>query len=126
MLRELFGHKRKDRINMQKLREEQNILSVNQLACYHILVETYNILKKNSSPQIEDRIKTRKNTRYDTRSKEKGDLNIIAKPNKNCIGFTYTSAKLWNMLPEEFRKISNPKSFKSKIKDWVVGSDIPC
>ena len=59
------------------------------------------------------------------RSKEKGDLNIIAKPNKNCIGFTYTSAKLWNMLPDELRKISNQQSFKSKIKEWVVESNIP-
>ena len=49
MLRELFGHKRADKVNMQKLREKQELHSVNQLACYHILLETFNIMNLNSS-----------------------------------------------------------------------------
>ena len=65
MLRELFGHKRADKVNMEKLRESKDMLSVNQLACYHILIETFNILKKNSSPQIEEKIRHRENPRYD-------------------------------------------------------------
>ena len=55
MLRAMFGHKRADMVNIEKLRKDQGMLSVNQLACYHILIETFNILKKNSSPQIEER-----------------------------------------------------------------------
>ena len=42
MLRELFGHKRADRVNMEQLRKNKDMLSVNQLACYHILIETFN------------------------------------------------------------------------------------
>ena len=50
MLRELFGHKRADKVNMEKLRKNQGMLSVNQPASYHILIETFNILNRNSSP----------------------------------------------------------------------------
>ena len=41
------------------------------------------------------------------RSNEKGDLHIIDKPKKSCVGFTYIAGKLWNMLPEGIRKIEN-------------------
>ena len=110
---------------MDRLRASQNMLSVNHIACYHILLETFNILKKNSSPQIKEKIKHRENTRYDMRSNKKGDLTIIEKPKKSCVGFTYLSGKLWNMLPEEYRKITSPELFKSKIKTWIIESEIP-
>ena len=125
MMREMFGYRRKDRINMQRLRREQDMFSVNQLACYHILVETFNILNNNSSPQIKEKIRHKENTRYEMRSNAKGDLNIIDKPKKSCIGFTYISGKLWNVLPEEYRKITNASNFRAKIKEWIPQSQIP-
>ena len=124
MIRLLFGHKRSDRINMQKLREKMGILSVNQLACYHILLETFNILNKNSSPQIEEKIKPKGKSHYHTRSSERKDLNVMNKPKKNCIGFTYISAKLWNMLPVQIRDQKSPDPFKAAIKSWIP-SNIP-
>ena len=124
MIRLLFGHKRSDRTNMQKLREQMGILSVNQLACYHILLETFNILNKNSSPQIEHKIKPKSNNYIHTRSSERKDLNVINKPKKNCIGFTYISAKLWNMLPVQIRDQKSPDPFKAAIKSWIP-SNIP-
>ena len=114
----MFGHKRADRVNMEKLRKDQGMLSVNQLACYHILIETFNILKKNSSPQIEEKIRPRDNTRYNMRSNGKGNLHIIDKPLKSCTGFTYMAGKLWNLLPEEIRTYSEDP-FKVKIKAWI-------
>ena len=82
MVRELFGHRRKDRINMQTLREKHNMMSVNQLACYHILIETFNILYNDSSPQILEKIGHRENKRYEMRSNVREDLHIIEKPKK--------------------------------------------
>ena len=122
MLREIFGHKRADRINIEELRKKQGMLSVNQLACYHILIETFNILNRNSSPQIEEKIRPRINTRYNMRSNDKGELHIIDKPLKSCTGFTYMAGKLWNLLPEEVRRISEPDPFKVKIKAWIEES----
>ena len=124
MLRVLFGHKRADKINMEELRKRQDMLSVNQLACYHTLIETFNILHKNASPQIEEKIRPRDNTRYNMRSNGKGELYIIDKPLKSCTGFTYMAGKLCNLLPEEFRKITDPDPFKLKIKSWI-GENIP-
>ena len=114
----------KKHINMQHLREKMGILSVNQLACYHILLETFNILNKNSSPQIEHKIKPKSNNYIHTRSSERKDLNVINKPKKNCIGFTYISAKLWNMLPVQIRDLKSPDPFKAAIKSWIP-SNIP-
>ena len=118
MLRAMFGHKRADKVNMEKLRKDQGMLSVNQLACYHILIETFNILKENSSPQIEEKIRPRDNTRYNMRSNGKGDLHIIDKPLKSCTGFTYMAGKLWNLLPDEIRTCEEDP-FKVKIKAWI-------
>ena len=122
MIRQLFGHKRSDRINMEKLRKELKMLSVNQLAVYHILLETFNILKKNSSPQIEEKIKPRERSNYNMRSFKKGNLNVIEKPKKSCMGFTYISAKVWNLLPEEIRVEEKADPFKSKIKEWIANN----
>ena len=52
------------------------------------------------------------------RSNAKADLHIIDKPKKSCIGFTYISGKLWNMLPEDHRNIEDSDQFKTKIKPW--------
>ena len=104
---------------MNKLRKNHNMLSVNQLACYHTLIETFNILYKNASPQIEAKIKHRENPRYDMRSNNRGDLHVIDKPLKSCTGFTYIAGKLWNMLPEEIRGIPESDPFKLKIKVWI-------
>ena len=119
MIRLLCGHRRSDHINMQELRKKINMLSVNQLSCYHILLETFNILRNNSSPQIEEKIKPRENARYQMRSSTRGDLHVIEKPKKSCLGFTYTSAKLWNMLPQEIRNQEKIDPFKSEIKKWI-------
>ena len=76
---------------------------------------------ENSSPQIEEKIKIkpRDNTRYNMRSNGKGDLHIIDKPLKSCTGFTYMAGKLWNLLPEDVRRISEADPFKMRIKAWV-------
>ena len=76
-------------------------------------------MNKNSSPQIEEKIKPRENTRYEMRSNDKGQLHIIDRPLKSCTGFTYMSGKLWNMLPEEIRRTAEPDPFKLKIKAWI-------
>ena len=122
MLRELFGYRRADKINMENLRKKQEMLSVNQLACYHILIETFNILNNNSSPQIEEKIRPRENARYNMRSNGKGELYIIDKPLKSCTGFTYMAGKLWNLLPEEIRRTAETDPFKLKIKAWIKES----
>ena len=56
------------------------------------------------------------------RSNYKGDLHVINKPLKSCTGFTYIAGKLWNMLPEDVRRIPEPDPFKLQIKAWIKES----
>ena len=44
LLRMQMGHTLKDHTNMQKLRETQKIMSVNQISCYHVAIEMSSII----------------------------------------------------------------------------------
>ena len=52
MIRIIFGLNRNQHINMQNFREKIHMMSVNQMAIYHTLLETYNILWNSASDQI--------------------------------------------------------------------------
>ena len=41
------------------------------------------------------------------------------KPKLKCLGFTYSGAKLFNMLPLQMRETKNPNTFKNMSKDWI-------
>ena len=47
------------------------------------------------------------------------NIRIPAKPLKSSINFSYTGAKLFNMLPSIVRETENKKVFKAAIKDWI-------
>ena len=47
-------------VNMQRLREKVRIMSVNQMALYHIILEVYNIMHNSSSEQIKNKYTSRK------------------------------------------------------------------
>ena len=45
----LYNHKRTDHIEMKKLREKVNLMSVNLLCVYHVALEMFNILMDSSA-----------------------------------------------------------------------------
>ena len=53
------------------------------------------------------------------RSSTNNDVKIPEKPAKKCTGFTYSGAKLFNILPGEIKKCLNPNKFKSMIRNWI-------
>ena len=57
--------------------------------------------------------------KYALRSITRKDLKAPEKPKLKCIGFTYNGAKLFNMLPIQMKKIDNPNTFKTMIKDLI-------
>ena len=123
MLRLIAGHRRSDRTNMKELRSKFNMMSVNQLACYHILMECRNILENNASKQVKDKMKPeKKSSRWELRSEKRGDLKIFSNPKKSCKGFSYFAAKLWNQAPEKIRNMPKPLQFKTAIKPWILKS----
>ena len=56
MLRVIHGKKRSDHLNMTKLRRDLKVFSVNQLTCYHVLVENFNIVKFKSVEHLHNKM----------------------------------------------------------------------
>ena len=99
MIRAVSGLKKIQHVNMQHEREKLKLMSVNQLTIYHILLEAFNVSKKSASEQIKRKWTNNHENPYFVRSKVSNDLKIPEKPMKKCLGFSYTGAKLFNMLP---------------------------
>ena len=103
---------------MQKLREEKKIMSVNQIACYHVAIEMFNIIHKASSASIQENLKI-EDRGYTLRSLEDGQVKVPQRGKKSCIGFSYNGPKLWNHLPSDIRKTVEKEQFKIKLKNWI-------
>ena len=119
MIRIVLGLKKQNHINLSKVRAKMKMFSVNQMALYHTLLEGHNILRNSASEQIELKWTHTNGKNYPLRNITENDLNVPERPKMNCIGFTYTHAKLFNMLPMSLRETTDQKSFKTAIKTWI-------
>ena len=120
MLRLITGHRRSDRINMERLRKKTNMMSINQLSCYHVLLESHNVLVNNSSEQLKAKMLTTRDHVHDLRSGRRGDIKIPPRPSRSCNRFSYTGARAWNQLPKQIRETSLSEPFKRKMKKWIL------
>ena len=119
MLRVIFGFKKNQYINMKKKREKLRMMSVNQICCYHSLLEAHNIINNSSSDQIKKKWSKRHENKYSLRSETLNDQMIPQKPMSKCLGFSYSGAKLFNKLPSDIKGTTNKSIFKSFAKDWI-------
>ena len=119
MIRIICNHKKEDQIVMKSERERIKMMSVNQLAVYHVGLEMFNIIVKSSAESLRDKVIMQEHPRYELRNRQNGQVNVPERPNKRCIGFSYTGPKLYNFLPEEIRKTNIPSQFKAKLKTWI-------
>ena len=117
MIRVLYNHKRTDHIEMKKLREKVNIMSVNQLCVYHVALEMFNIIVNSSAEKVKNKLILQDNPSYQLRNRRNGEVKVPFKPSKPY--FSYTGPKLFNFLPEEMRKTTSPMSFKIQLKQWI-------
>ena len=56
---------------------------------------------------------------YSLRRHDNMNMRVPDKGRVKCTGFSYHGAKLFNMLPNEAKKCSEPESFKSQVKSWI-------
>ena len=117
MIRVIHGFNKSQHINMEKLRNRIKMMSVNQIAVYHTILETFNIIRKSSSEQIETKY-THQN-QHSQRRTANNDLKVPERTKKNCTGFSYNGAKLFNMLPSIVKESENQANFKIMVKDWI-------
>ena len=118
MIRVIYGLKIQNHVNMKNVREKIKMMSVNQIAVYHTLLEAYNVMSHLSSEQIKMKW-TIIEKKYALRSITNKNLKVPEKPKLKCMGFTYNGAKLFNMLPPQTREIKDPKTFKTMMKNWI-------
>ena len=76
MLRIIFDFKLEDKTNMTRLRENINMFSVNQLACYHVLLEAYNVIYYKSSEVIFNKWLPQEERHYPMRSQRRKDVKV--------------------------------------------------
>ena len=55
MLKVIFGYSLEDKINMEELGTKIGMFSVNQLNCYHVLIEAFNVIHFGSSKTIQQK-----------------------------------------------------------------------
>ena len=118
MLRVIHGLRISNRVNMLELRTKIKMMSVNQMTIYHIIMEVFNILHNNSSEQI-----NKKYRHQDRHSLRKNTNNFLWVPvtqlKRNCTGFTYYGAKIFNNLPNNIRETQDRNIFKTLVKKWI-------
>ena len=93
MMRLLAGKSRSSHTNMEKLRKELNMLSVNQLSVYHTAIEMFNIINLKSSVPLHEEMKMVPRG-YNLRGLEDGKVKVPDKGKKSCNGFHYMGPKL--------------------------------
>ena len=119
MLRVILGIDIRKHVNMKKIRENIKMMSMNQLSCYHTLLEAYNIIRNSSSKQIKRKWDDKIEHDHFLRSEKRNDPLIPERPMKSCEGFTYNGAKLFSKLPCNIKEISNPNTFKFRMRNWI-------
>ena len=67
MLRIILGLKMKQQANMQKVRQRIKMMSVNQMCCYHTILEAFNVIRNSSSEQIKMKWENNHETKYSIR-----------------------------------------------------------
>ena len=102
---------------MKTAREKLRMMSVNQLYIYHVALEMFNIMVKASAERVQKKFTLQENSSYSLRNRENGTVKVPAKPSK--LYFSYTGPKLFNFVPEDIRKTTDPDTFKVLLKKWI-------
>ena len=93
------------------------MMSVNQMAIYHTIMEVFNIVYNSSSEQIHNKFIHQ--GRHSLRKNANNFVKVPEEPKKKCMGFTYCGAKVFNSLPNNIRETQDKNTFKSLVKDWI-------
>ena len=119
MLRVIFGIKLEDRTNMTNLRTNIKMFSINQLTCYHVLLEAFKVINYESSDIILKKWLPKEERHYPFSEKRQKEVKVVVPDHVSCRGFAWYGAKMWNLLPVETRELTNPESFKVAMKRYI-------
>ena len=97
-------------------------MSVNQLSVYHIVMEMYNVIWRNSSTQLKRKMQKIEDPNETKQLRPR--LKIPLRPSSRCCGFSFIGPKIWNQTPIQIREETDPSIFKKELKEWVL-KEIP-
>ena len=128
MFRLLDGKSKKDRVKVEKIATKFGLMSINQMTCYHYLMETYKIIHFGASDKLRNKLVPN--------SKLSKNLHVPLVKKTSCRGFTYYAARLWNSLPPTTKMREKPhqnvqvdrkrlNAFKTEIKNWILKGGVP-
>ena len=95
------------------------MFSVNQMVCYHVLLEAYNVINNGSSDVIQSKWMQKDSRHHLRRRDRKEDVKVYVPEHVKCRGFTWYGAKMWNQLPVEIQQLKKVDSFKAAIKEYI-------
>ena len=114
MLRAITGKKLSDHKTKESLRKETKTMSVNQIWVYHIMLETYGILKLDSSPTLKRILLEKKgNPNARLRSATNDEMLQIPVNENRKNAFNYYAASAWNAF-QSWKK-NQGQSLKTQI-----------
>ena len=119
MLRLIFNYKLGDMTNMSELRNKIKMFSINQMVCYHVLLEAFNVINYESSEVILKKWRPIETRQYPVRNNRKNEVKVPIPAHVTSQGFTFYGAKLWNQLPVDIQEITNPDNFKTAVKEYI-------
>ena len=116
MLRILDGTLVLDRNSTKTLFDNQNMLTVNQIAAQIKLTEMW---KASNDPQYPIKMKTRERQEnaIETRSVTRGDLTEVGRSTRAKKSFICDAAKVWNKAPEKIRTSKTLTTAKKAIRE---------
>ena len=132
MFRLLTGKTLLDKERVEDLGKKLAMMSINQMTCYHILTETFNIINYGASEKIQTKLLPRSST--------SSSLTVPLCKKSSCRSFSFYASRLWNTLPIGIRSRAmpghliknNPKAelnrlnnFKKEIKKWIWSGGVP-
>ena len=118
MIRVIYGLKIQNHVNMKNVREKIKMMSVNQIAVYHTLLEAYNVMSQLSFEQIHMKWKIIEK-KYALGSITNKDLKVPEKPKLKCMGFTYKWSKVVQHATTSNEGNQRLKCLQNYDKNWI-------
>ena len=131
MFRLLAGKKLQDKVRVESLGKQFGIMSINQMTCYHTLLESFTEVNYSSSEKIQAKLLPKSETSM--------NLTVPLCRKTSCRGFSFWAARLWNSMPNRIKATAMPSfrqrdakreknrlnNFKKEVKKWIWEGGVP-